>query len=118
MIEFGGVLYYINLEAFEDAISTQKSSEEDAVFSTETITKKNGSGIIEYEKKIVTSAPKDREVDIIKFEIVRNLLDVVLDYDDESDTSLGADRALEKTSLSYKMAFNTLYEYGIIKEKE
>lgn len=118
MIEFGGVLYYIDLDAFESAISSQKASEEDAVFSTETITKKDGNGDVQYVKKVVTSGPKVKEVDITKFEIIRNLLDVILDYDDESDTSLGADRALEKTSLSYKLAFNTLFEYGIIKEKE
>lgn len=118
MIEFGGILYYIDLDAFEDAISTKKPSEEDTVSSTETITKTANDGSVEYIKQIVATVPKVREVDITKFEIVRNLLDVVLDYDDESDTSLGADRALEKTSLSYKIAFNTLYEYGIIKEKE
>jgi hypothetical protein len=118
MIEFGGVLYYIDLDAFENAISSQKASKEDAVFSTEIITKTDGNGNIEYEKKVVTSGPNVKEVDITKFEIIRNLLDVILDYDDESDTSLGADRALEKTSLSYKLAFNTLFEYGIIKEKE
>lgn len=46
------------------------------------------------------------------------MVEVLIDSDDESDTSLGADRALEKTPLSYKFAFNTLIEYGILKEKE
>jgi hypothetical protein len=118
MIEFGGVLYYIDLDAFEDAISTKKPSEEDTVSSTEKTINKDGDGDITSVTETIATVPKVREVDITKFEIIRNLLDVVLDYDDESDTSLGAERALEKTSLSYKIAFNTLYEYGIIKEKE
>ena len=45
------------------------------------------------------------------------MLDVVLDFEDEIDATLGAERALESTPLSFKLAFNTLYNYGIIKEK-
>jgi len=50
--------------------------------------------------------------------VIRTMIEVILDYEDESDASLGSERALEKTPLSYKLAFNTLYNYGIIKEKE
>ena len=46
------------------------------------------------------------------------MIETLIDYDDESDTSMGAERALDKTPLSYKLAFNTLYHYGILKEKE
>jgi hypothetical protein len=46
------------------------------------------------------------------------MVEILLDFEDESDASLGAERALEKTPLSYKLAFNTLYNYGILKEKE
>jgi hypothetical protein len=44
------------------------------------------------------------------------MLDVVLDVTEEIDETLGAEMGLEKSSLSFKIAFNTLYEYGIIKE--
>jgi hypothetical protein len=45
---------------------------------------------------------------------------VVLDYDggEEDDALLGAERALNKTPLSYQIAFNTLLSYGVLKEKE
>lgn len=118
MIEFGGNIYYVDLNALEEAISTKTPSENETVSSTERITKTNSNGEVYQIKETVLTTPKPREVDITKYEIIRNLLDVILDYDDESDTSLGAERALESTSLSYKLAFNTLYEYGIIKEKE
>jgi hypothetical protein len=46
------------------------------------------------------------------------MIEVLIDYDDEdSDTTLGVERALDKTPLAYKIAFNTLYNYGILKEK-
>ena len=50
--------------------------------------------------------------------MIRELIDVVLSHDEDGDTSLGAERVLSQTPLSFKIAFNTLYEYGIIKEKE
>ena len=51
---------------------------------------------------------------------MRTMIEVVLDVtdSDEIDDTMGAERGLEKASLSFKIAFNTLYEYGIIKEKE
>jgi hypothetical protein len=38
--------------------------------------------------------------------------------EETDDTSLGAERALDKTSLSFKIAFNTLFTYGVLKEQE
>ena len=79
---------------------------------------KDGDGNILAIEEYETSAPRGKEIDTAKFEVIRTMLEIVLDYEDESDTSLGAERALEKMPLSYKLAFNTLYNYGILKEKE
>jgi hypothetical protein len=57
-----------------------------------------------------------REVNAAKYDILRTMLDVVLDVTEEIDETLGAEMGLEKSSLSFKI-FNTLYEYGIIKGK-
>jgi transcription initiation factor IIE alpha subunit len=56
-----------------------------------------------------------REVNAAKYDILRTMLDVVLDVTEEIDETLGAEMGLEKSSLSFKK-LNTLYEYGIIKE--
>jgi hypothetical protein len=51
--------------------------------------------------------------------MIRLMMEILMDGTEETDDdTLGADRALEKTSLSYKIAFNTLYNYGILKEQE
>jgi hypothetical protein len=39
------------------------------------------------------------------------------DVEEEKDDSLGLDRVLEKRPLSYRIAFNTLLEYNILKEE-
>ena len=62
---------------------------------------------------------KDVELDSSKYDLMSRMIDVVLTYDSEDlDTSLGYERALDKASLPFKIAFNTLLNYGIIKEKE
>jgi len=58
------------------------------------------------------------EVDTTKYELLRLLLDIVMDdVEEEKDDSLGIDRVLEKRPLSYRIAFNTLLEYNILKEE-
>ena len=39
------------------------------------------------------------------------------DDPDETDSTLGTERILDKTPLSYRIAFNTLLKYGILKEE-
>lgn len=117
MIEFGGNIYYIDLSALEDSISTNEPKKNETISLTNTTVTKDPNGEVLSTVVVTSLSPKVREVDITKFEIIRELIDVVLQYNDDEDSSLGADRALEKTPLSYKIAFNTLYDYGIIKEK-
>jgi hypothetical protein len=59
------------------------------------------------------------EVSAAKYDFLRLLLEIVMDDDpDETDATLGPDRILDKTPLSYRIAFNTLLKYGILKEEE
>ena len=41
----------------------------------------------------------------------------IADDPDETDATLGPDRILDKTPLSYRIAFNTLLKYGVLKEE-
>ena len=119
MIEFGGTIYYIDIAAFDKAITPVGFKPTDDITSTEIRKTFDGNGTLNLVEEVKVSSPRGKEIDAAKFEIIRTMLDVVLDYgDDESDTSLGSERALEKTPLSFKLAFNTLINYGIIKEKE
>ena len=118
MIEFGGVMYYIDIDALTKVISPVGIKPTDKIIETNIKTIENASG--EKIKKITSqySVDRDREIDGPKYEIIRLMIETLIDYDEETDASLGVDRALEKTPLSYKLAFNTLYNYGILKEKE
>jgi hypothetical protein len=117
MIEIGGVYYYIDLAALDKTITPLGSVPTDliTIAETKTTTTHNGESVVEVTK---TTSPRGKEIDGAKYDVIRVCLEVLVDYDDETDDSLGVERGLAKTPLAYKIAFNTLYNYGILKEKE
>lgn len=117
MIEFGGIMYYLDIDALEKVISP--ALEPTKLVETHTKTYLDEKGKIISVEVNESSTERVREVNAAKYDLMRTMIEVVLDVtDDEIDDTMGAERGLEKASLSFKIAFNTLYEYGIIKEKE
>jgi hypothetical protein len=119
MIEFGGAYFYLDLSKLNEIIILPDSKEgKDVEKVIETTYDENNK--ITKTKVIETSNDKDLRIDSTKYDIIRTMVDVLLSgyENDEDDDSLGLDRALSKTPLSYKIAFNTLYNYGILKEVE
>jgi hypothetical protein len=118
MIEYGGVVYYIDLKAFDKFITITKPDEklETKEFK---ITRDADSTILSTEE-YTHITDKQKEVNAPNFDILRTMIEILLESEDgdEEDTTLGADRALEKKPLSYQLCFNTLMNYGILKEKE
>ena len=118
MLDYGSTLYYSDITAFEKAVTSNGYKSKDKITTTETTTLSDADGkIINVEQTTITT-DRPREIDGSKFELLRTMLEVLIDLEDDGDTTLGAERALAKTSFSYKLAFNTLYNYGILKEKE
>lgn len=118
MIEFGGVFYYIDLDALDKTITPKGSKPTDMVTLYEKKEVFNPDGSKAGVELNETKSTKGKEIDGPKYDVIRIMIDVLIDYDDEMDTTMGSDRALEKLPLSVKLAFNTLYNYGVLKEKE
>lgn len=118
MIEFGGVVYYIDMLALDKMISPKNLKQSDDIVVTQKTKIIDESGTTIHTEIVETTNPRSKEVDITKYEIIRMMIETLIDYDDELDTALGIETALNKTPLSYKLAFNTLINYGILKEKE
>ena len=116
MIEFGGIHYYFNLEAL-DKIIVFKNDKVSVTTKTNKYLGVDGETISTTIETI--EEPKGKEIDVSKYDILRTMIEVLIDdIHEEEETDLGADRALSKKSLAYQLAFNTLYHYGILKEKE
>ena len=126
MIEFGGTIYYIDMNELEKNITMSGTKANDKVTLTVVDAKGNrtiktyldADGKVLSTEKHETSSERGREIDATKYDLIRLMIEVLIDSGDDIDDSLGSDRALEATSLSYKLAFNTLYQYGILKEVE
>lgn len=116
MIEFGGITYYVDIDAFDEVVALKNAS--DKIVTTHIRrTFDNENNLVE-TREFTTSNDREREVNTARYEILRTMLEVVVDTGDDFDDSLGVDRALESTTLGFKLAFNTLLNYGIIKEIE
>lgn len=118
MIEFGGIFYYIDFKTLDRVLSPDGFKPNDKVTSTTITTNKDSDGNVISIEEVENSMLRGKEIDAAKFEVIRTMVEIVLTFDEEIDTSLGAERALNKTPLSFKIAFNTLLHYGIIKEQE
>jgi hypothetical protein len=117
MIEFGGVHYYIDLDAFDKTISSGNNPDEEVIITERKVIKDENDKVLGSEEKETISA-KGKEIEGAKYDIIRMMIEVLIDYNEQPDDSLGVERGLQKTPLSYKVAFNTLYNCGILKEKE
>ena len=119
MIEFGGAYFYLDLNKLNEIIVLPDSKEGKDIEKTIKTHYDEKNKVISTEVTEISS-DKDLRIDSTKYDIIRTMVDVLLSgYDnDVDDDTLGIDRALEKTPLSYKIAFNTLYNYGILKEVE
>lgn len=118
MVEFGGMVYSIDLEAFSKAIKLGDGKPTDLVELTTTKTLTDIDDNIISKEVTTTTSERGWEIDGSKYDTLRMMLEIIMDDVDETDDTLGVDRALEKLGLSYKIAFNTLLSYGILKESE
>ncbi len=118
MIELGNVIYYIDLDALNKAIIPSGPKPKDKYIETEIKTIRNEIGNIVSTEHFETINERGQEIDATKYETIRTMIEVLIDYDEDIDTSLGLDRALSNMPISFKLAFNTLYECGVLKEKE
>ena len=68
---------------------------------------------LEIEDAVDVSGDTESRVNLIKFELVKMMLETVLSEGDEEDERLGIKNS-SKTSLPFKLAFNTLLNKKLI----
>ena len=115
ILEFGGVAYYLDFDGIQNILKSDEDLESGEVIETDTKTTNINGGV---EKVEITTRQyhKGREIDISKYETYRTLIEILLTFQDDGDDSLGTERALSSAPLPFKIAFNTLVKYGVLKE--
>jgi hypothetical protein len=119
MLEFGNSIYIIDVDAFDTAItiSTAKDGQQ-PLSDIEKKTTLNGDGTISFIEVVEKAYGKTKEIDAVKYDLLKLFIEYLMEYDEPTDDSLGVDRALAKAPLGYKIIFNTLLQQGILKEME
>ncbi len=119
MLEFGNSVYVIDIEAFDKVITIGSAKDgQPPLGDIEKKTTLNADGSIAFVEVIEKSYGKTKEIDAVKYDLLKTFIEYLMDYDDPTDDTLGVDRALAKAPLGYKVIFNTLLHQGILKEME
>ena len=114
MIQLFGDYYYIDFEELDDFLLLDKGAK-DKVSTTKIIKNVDVDEKITDRQYVIEEHIKHKEINAVKFELIRNFIDDLGEEQDESDYSLGANN-LNKTSVRFKLAFNTLLVYNILKK--
>jgi hypothetical protein len=115
MISFGGMNYFVDLEAVDEWLTGDEDLQAQEVKDVEIKEFFDNTGQKTGSEKTTRIYHKGKEVDGAKFELINFMLQIVLGDMEPMDDTLGEERAFSDKSLSYKMAFNTLRKWGIIK---
>jgi hypothetical protein len=87
MIKVFGEQYFIDIDKIQDTISIPN----------------------------VSTGDTEQSVSIVKFEIIKTMIDVLMTENEEIDENLGV-RGTSNLTIPFKLAFNTLLVHGIIKK--
>jgi len=100
LLQIGGKELYFDIDRLSDIVKIESKINQD--------------GIIE---KISDAEMEESsiQIDITKYELYREMFATILSYNDEIDDMMGS-VALNKTTIPFKISFNTLLMKGIIKE--
>jgi ribosomal protein L16 Arg81 hydroxylase len=115
MLDFGGSVYYLDVNKFTELIRMDHPNGNEIIESvTKAIKDEKGKTIT--SEVVTTKRERDMYIQQTMYELLREMIDIVLNETDEMDEELGSERALDKMSISYKIAFNTLIHYQILVE--
>jgi len=89
MIEVLGENYYIDLESVSNVVNVETPS-------------------------IELSGDSEQTINLVSFEVVKMLLEIIMTEREEIDDNLGVSLT-KNLSIPFRIAFNTLLKHGIIK---
>jgi len=116
-LEFGGVNYYVDFDALDSLLDIDKKNTKKNVIETETIISYDSENNVIGKTITKRENERNKEINLASYETLRLLMEVIFSYQNEDmDDTLGAQRALDSSTIPFKLSFNTLIKYGIIKE--
>ena len=105
LLEIGGKELYIDVEKLSEIVRIEPSVKIEKNLNVEEDSE-NDDDLM--DESVV-------QIDVTKYELYREMIGTLLSYNEEIDDKMGK-VALNKTSVPFKLAYNTLLMKGIIKE--
>jgi hypothetical protein len=131
-LEFGGNAFYIELNSILETIKIEPNVEipeprpvVEPKVEVKSIKKVKSKKLVDPEPSMeeeILEGMSDMggavQIDISKWEILKLMLEVIMSNQNEVDDKLGMTGLNNGTSIPFKLAFNTLLRYDILKEEE
>jgi hypothetical protein len=115
MIKIGEKSYFIDFDAIEKLVTGSEDFQAGEVTEKELIKNYNEIGAMTSFSEVEKTFHKDRQYDASKYDILVMMLQVVMSNQDEIDEGLGFERGLAKQPIPFKIAFNTLLYYKVLR---
>tara|TARA_R110000851_G_scaffold117238_8_gene243875 strand:- start:889 stop:1254 length:366 start_codon:yes stop_codon:yes gene_type:complete len=119
MIEIFGEEYYIDFDELDQFLIIENNESIKNDVTTKTTTNYDGTHQITNSEIILDEHIKHKEINGVRFELIRNFISDLSDgaenMGDDIDDTLGS-RNLSKMNLRFKLAYNTLLYYNILKK--
>ena len=118
LLKIGSEMYIIDFEAIDKLIggeSTEGNTDEETE-TTYIYSVANKKESLVQKEVVVKKFNKGKEIDLSKYETLKFLIDIVMANNEEIDETLGVDRGLGKMPIPFKIAFNTLKYYRVLKK--
>jgi hypothetical protein len=100
LLQIGGKELYFDIDRLSDVVKIDSKINQDDIIEKIDVEEMEESSI---------------RIDITKYELYREMFATILSYNEEIDDKMGS-VALNKTTIPFKIAYNTLLMKGIIKE--
>lgn len=115
MIDIFGEDYYINFETLDEFLISDSSFEAGENESIEISEQFDAKGNLIGSSTSTMTSDKVKEINGVRYDIIRSFIsDLTMEAENEDyDYTLGSNN-LQKTSIRFKLAYNTLTKYGIL----
>lgn len=105
--------YYIDVDRLFDII-VENNLKPTKEVTTEILYDDEGN---ELKEEITKVFYPSMEINAPKYELLTTMIEVVMNQaPEDTDSTLGFDHAVEQGSVAFKMAYNTLLQYEILKQ--
>lgn len=127
-LEFGGNVFYVNMASIIDVIRIDPVENEIPMMEVlpppAAVKKSKSKKVVEPEVPMgedilfLPDVGSGIQVDISKWEVLRMMIETIMNTHTEIDDKLGLAGLNNNTTIPFKIAFNTLLKYDILQEEE